>query len=72
MQAFRRSDFKVQFFGENVGRSFVVCSHDPFSELTKNLQIWRKNVHTKFVGALHLSRRVSHKIEHVLFPSVFF
>ena len=28
--------------------------------------------HTKFVGGFHLSRRVSDKIEHVLFPSVFF
>ena len=60
----RRSDSPIsrfRFCGENVGRPFVVCSHDPFSELTKNLQIWHQNVHAKFVGAFHLSRRVSDK-----------
>ena len=58
----RRSDGPIsrfRFCGENVGRSFVVCSHDPFSEVTKNLQIWRQNVHAKFVGAFHPSRRLS-------------
>ena len=29
------SDFKVPFCGENVVRSFVVCSHHRFSELTR-------------------------------------
>ena len=58
-QAFRRSDFKVPFCGENIGRSFVVCSHDSFSRTNKESSIWRQNDHAKFVGAFHLSRRVS-------------
>ena len=55
---FTRSDFKdpilgsenwkqafiVRFYGENVGRSFVVCSQDPTSELTKNLQLGAETI----------------------------
>ena len=44
---------------ENVGRLFVVCSHDPFFRTNKESSIWRQNDHAKFVGAFHLSRRVS-------------
>ena len=58
----RRSDgqiSKFRFSGENVGRSFVVCSHDPFFRTNKESSIWRQNDHPKFVGAFHLSRRVS-------------
>ena len=58
----RRSDGPIsrfRFCGENVGRSFVVCSHDPFFRTNKKSSIWRQNDHAKFVGAFHLSRRVS-------------
>ena len=44
---------------ENVGRSFVVCSHDPFFRTNKESSIWRQNDHEKFVGAFYLSRRAS-------------
>ena len=50
---------RFRFCDENVGRSFVVCSHDPFLRTNKESSIWRQNDHTKFVGAFHLSRRVS-------------
>ena len=55
----RRSDSPIsrfRFCGENVGRSFVVCSHDPFFRTNKESSIWCQ---TKFVGAFHLSRRTS-------------
>ena len=58
----RRSDgpiLRFHFCGENVGRSFVVGSHDPFSRTNEESSIWRQNDHAKFVGAFHLSRRVS-------------
>ena len=58
----RRSDGPIsrfRFYGENVGRSFVVCSHDPFLRTNKESSIGRQNDHAKFVGAFHLSRRVS-------------
>ena len=36
------------------------CVHTiRFSELTKESSIWRQDDHAKFVGAFHLSRRVS-------------
>ena len=57
----RRSDGPIsrfRFCGENVGRSFVVCSHHPFFRTNKESSIWRQNDHAKFVGAFHLSRRV--------------
>ena len=57
----KRSDGRISrfpFCGENVGRSFVVCSHDPFFRTNKGSSIWH---HAKFVGAFHLSRRVSDK-----------
>ena len=37
----------------------MVCSHDPFFRTNKESSIWRQNNHAKFVGAVHLSRRVS-------------
>ena len=58
----RRSDGRIsrfRFCGENVGRSFAVCSHDPFFRTNKESSIWLQNDHAKFVGAFHLSRRVS-------------
>ena len=36
-----------------------MCSHDPFFRTNKESSIWRQNDHAKFVGAIHLSRRVS-------------
>ena len=56
----RRSDDPIsrfRFCGENVRRSFVVCSHDPFFRTNKESSIWRQNDHAKFVGAFHLSKR---------------
>ena len=58
----RRSDGPIsrfRFCGENVGRSSVVCSHDPFFRTNKESSICRQNDHAKFVGTFHLSRRVS-------------
>ena len=58
----RRSDGSIsrfRFCGENVGRSFVVYSHDPFFRTNKEFSIWRQSDHGKFVGGFHLSRRVS-------------
>ena len=58
----RRSDHPIsrfRFCNENVGRSFVVCSHDLFFKIIKESSIWRTNDHAKFVDAFHLSRRVS-------------
>ena len=56
----RRSDgpiLRFRFCGENVGRSFVVCSHDSFCKTNKESSMWRQNDDAKFVGAFHLSRR---------------
>ena len=62
----RRSDGPIsrfRFSGENVGRSFAVCSHDSFFRTNKESSIWLQNDHAKFVlsliPAFHLSRRVS-------------
>ena len=60
----RRSDGPIsrfRFCGENVGRSFVVCSHDPFFRTNKESPVWRQNDHAEFVGAFYLSRRVSNE-----------
>ena len=55
---------RSHFCGENVGRSFVVCSHDLIFRTNKessfNLAPKRtQGYHAKFVGAFYLSRRVS-------------
>ena len=50
---------RFRFCGENVGRSFVVCSHDPLFSTNKESSIWRQHDHAKFVGAFRPSRRVS-------------
>ena len=66
----RRSDCspisRFPFCGENVGRSFVACLHDPIFRTNKESSIWLQNetiagqkYHAIFVGAFHLSRRVS-------------
>ena len=49
---------RFRFCGENVRRSFAVCSHDPFFRANKESSMWLQNDHAKFVGAFHLSRRV--------------
>ena len=36
-----------------------MCSNDPFFRTNKECSIWRQTDHAKFVGAFHLSRRVS-------------
>ena len=36
-----------------------MCSHGPIFRTNKESSIWRQNDHAKFVGAFHLSRRVS-------------
>ena len=58
-----RSDGPIsrpRFCGENVGRSFVVCSHDPVFRTDKEFSIWRTGISCKiFVGAFHLLRRLS-------------
>ena len=36
-----------------------MCSHDPFFRTNIESLIWRQNGHEKFVGAFHLSKRVS-------------
>ena len=67
----RRSDgptSRFRFCGENVGRSFVVCSHDPSFRTNKESSIWRQNdqcIICIFQGECRM------KTEHVLFPSVF-
>ena len=48
-----------------------MCSHDPFFRTDKESSIWRENDRAIFVGAFHLSRRVSDENRDVLFPSVF-
>ena len=61
----RRSDSPIsrfRFCGENVGRLFAVCSHDPLCRTNKESSIWLQNDHAKFVGAFHLSKRVSNEI----------
>ena len=50
---------RFRFCDENVRRSCVVCSNDPFFRTNKKSSIWHQNDHAKFVGAFHLSRRVS-------------
>ena len=42
---------RFRFCGENVGRSFAVCSHDPFFRTNKESSICHQNDHAEFVGA---------------------
>ena len=41
-EAFRWSDFKVPFCAGNLGRSFLMCSHDPILGTNKT-RILKKN-----------------------------
>ena len=74
----RRSDgpmSRFRFCGENVGSSFVVCSHDPIFRTNKEPSIWRQNDHKDIKQNLSVpfifQEECQMKIEHVLFPSVF-
>ena len=74
----RRSDgpiLRFHFCSENVGRSFVVCSHDPFFRTNKESSIWHQNDHRDIMQNLLapfiFQEECRLKIEHVLFPSVF-
>ena len=74
----RRSDDPIsrfRFCGENLGRSFVVCSHDPISRTNKESSTWRQNNHGDIMqnlsGPFIFQEECRMKIEHVLFPSVF-
>ena len=80
----RRPISRFRFCGENVERSFVVCSHDPIFRTDKETSIWRQNHHS-YITAKQPSqpsqqslsapfiyqKECRMKIEHVLFPSVF-
>ena len=51
----RRSDGPIsrfRFCDENVGRSFVVCSHDPIFRTNKKSSIWCQNDHSDIVQNL--------------------
>ena len=75
----RRSDGPIsrfRFCGENVGRSFVACSHNPIFRTDKASSVWRQNDHGDIMQNLSASdifqEECRMKIEHGLFPSVFF
>ena len=67
---------RFRFGGENVGRSFLACSHDPIFRTDKESSIWRENDHKDIIQNLSapfiFQEEYRIKIEHVLFPSVFF
>ena len=74
----RRSDGPIsrfRFCGENVGRSFVVYSHDPIFRTNKESLVWHQNDHRDVMQNLSapfiFQEEYRMKIEHVLFPSVF-
>ena len=59
------------FCGENVERSFVVCSHDRIFRTDKESSIWRQNDHRDIMQDLSapfiFQEECRMKIEHVLF-----
>ena len=65
---------RFRFCGENIERSFAVCSHDPIFRTNKEFSIWRQNDHSDIMqnlSALFIFQEECWvKIEHVLFPSV--
>ena len=74
----RRSDgpiSRLRFCGENVGKSFVVCSRNPIFRINKESSIWCQNDHRDIMQNLSVpfifQEECRMKIEHVLFPSVF-
>ena len=66
---------RFRFCGENVVRSFVVCSHDLIFRTNKGSSIWRQNDHRDIMQNLSapfsFQEECRMKIEHVLFSSVF-
>ena len=75
-QAFREGPIsRFRFCGENVGRSFVVCSHDPTFRTNKESSLWRQNDDRAIMQNLSASfifqEDCRMKIEHLLLPSVF-
>ena len=66
---------RFSFCGENVGRSFVVCSHDPIFRTNKEPSVWSENDHRDIMQNLSVpfifQEECRMKIEHVLCPSVF-
>ena len=71
----KRSDGPIsrfRFCDENFGRSFVVCSHDPFFRTNKESSIWRQNDNAKLLVPFIFQEERRMKIGHVLFPSFFF
>ena len=75
----RRSNDPIstfRFCGEIVGRTFVVCSHDPIFRTNKISSIWRQNDHMDIMRYLSapfiFQEECRMNKEHVLFPSVFF
>ena len=74
----RRSDGPISrfsFCGENVERSFAVCSHDLIFRTNKESSIWRQNDHRDIMQNLSapfiFQEECRMKIEDVLFPYVF-
>ena len=72
----RRSDGPIsrfRFCGENVGRSFVVCSHGPIFRTDKESSFWCQSDHMQNLSAPFIfQEHCRMEIEHVLFPSGFF
>ena len=66
---------RSRFCGENVRRSFKVCSHDPIFITNKESSIWRQNDHRDIMQNLSapsiFQEECRMKIKYVLFPSVF-
>ena len=66
---------KFRFSFENVGRSFVVCSHDPIFITNNEHSIWRQSDHMDIIQNLSapfiFQEECRMKIEHALFTSVF-
>ena len=66
---------RFRFCGENVGRLFVVCSHDPILRTDKETSIWRQNDDRDIMQNLSapfiFQEECRMKVEHVLFPSLF-
>ena len=66
---------RFRLCGENVRRSFVVCSDDPVFRTNKESSIWCQNDHRDIVQNLSapfiVQEECRMKIERVLFPSVF-
>ena len=61
---------RFRFCGENVERSFVVCSHDSIFRTNKESSIWRQSDRRDIMQII-FQEECRMKIEHVLFPSVF-